>query len=127
MDHTFAQLLDLRIKKQSRERFDLLGIHPALPSRLEVHDACSDILLLALAGLALAVYVPDGLRQGLENIGTFPGKDIVYMVARGEVRLPSLESLCNAQETNDVAVISVEELTSEGQSITMFLSWDSEK
>lgn len=52
---------------------------------LEVDDAGADELFLALGCLALAVEVPDGFDEGLQDIGTFRGESVVDVVGGGDV------------------------------------------
>jgi hypothetical protein len=43
----------------------LLGVYTAVLAALEVHDAGSDELFIAFAGLALSVEIPNWLGEGL--------------------------------------------------------------
>lgn len=50
-----------------------LCVDAAVGSTLEVDHAGADVFFLACAGLAFAVEVPDGLGEGLEDVGAFAG------------------------------------------------------
>lgn len=79
-------------------------IHPSIiiGPLLEVEDRCADVRLFALARLALAVEIPDGLGQCLCDIGTFPLQRVPDMVGGDDVRLSAFKGSGNAEESNDV-------------------------
>lgn len=63
----------------------ILGVHTGVLSLFEVDDAGPDPFFLALACLALAVKVPDGLREGPEDVGTLLVQGIVDVVRGHDV------------------------------------------
>ena len=68
-------------------RASLLGVDArsgtVIVIAFEVDHAGADVFVLALAGLAFTVEVPDRLGEGLEDIGTLLGEGVVDVV-RGD-------------------------------------------
>lgn len=97
-----------------RQGMDLLGVHPRVVPLLKVEDARLDPVLLANALLALAVKVPDRLRQRPRDVGVLALQRIPHGVRRHEVRLAALERLRDAQQAHEICVVGVEELARVG-------------
>lgn len=97
---------------QDRDGGNVLCVDAAVLAALQVHDARADVLILALAGLALAVEVPDRLGEGLQHVWAFDGEGVVNVMRGYDVRFAALEGLGDAKETNDIGVVDVEELAS---------------
>lgn len=89
----------------------ILGVDTrVVVAAFEVDYAGADIFLLALAGFALAVEVPDWFGEGLEDIGSLFSEGVVDMVRGDDVGFASFEGSGDAEETDNVGVVGVEEL-----------------
>lgn len=89
-----------------------LGVKTSVWTRLHVEDGRLDPLFLTNGCLPLAVEVPDRLCEEFRNIWVLLLKSIPYVVNGDKVRLAALERTCDAEKTNNVAVVGVEVLTS---------------
>lgn len=65
--------------------FNSLREHPSVLRRFDVENAGSYIFLLPDAGFALAINVPDGLGERFEDIRSFFGKYIVYVMCGHDI------------------------------------------
>jgi hypothetical protein len=105
---------DLARVREALERLDEVGVclgeDAWVVARLEVEKGDADVLLLAEGGLALAVKVPDWLCEGLGDVGALALDSVPDVLGGGEVGFAALEGPGNAEESDDVAVIDVEEL-----------------
>jgi hypothetical protein len=79
-----------------------LGVYAAVGAFLEIEDRGLDIRFLALADLALAVEVPDGLGEGLSDVRTFLLQSVPDVVGGDDIGLPSLESASDTKKTYDI-------------------------
>lgn len=113
-----AERRNQALVREAGEGLDVVGIplavQSALAAVLNIHNRLTDPLLLALGDLALAVKVPDGLGQELGDVGVFLLKGVPYVVDRDDIRLAALLRAVHAEETDDVAVVGVEELARRG-------------
>lgn len=103
---------------EARKRLDVvwipLGVDTAVLAGLEVEDRSLDVWLLAVRHLALAVEVPDWLSEELGNVWTLLLEGIPDMVGGDNVRLSTLKCTGNAEKTNNVRIVRVEELSGVG-------------
>lgn len=99
---------------ESGQRLDIVGIplavETALATVLYVNNRLANPLLLAIADLALAVKVPDRLGQSLGNIRVLLLENVPDVMNRDNVALTTLLGAVYAQKTDDITIISVEEL-----------------
>ena len=70
-----------------KKQCGLLAVYSAISTRFKIEDAGSNIGILALTDLALAVKIPCRLRQGFKHIRPLFSQDIVDMVHRSDVGL----------------------------------------
>ena len=110
-----AERGDQALITEPREGLDIvrvpLAVQPALAAVLNVHNRLADPLLLALAHLALAIKVPDGLGQELSHIGVLLLEGVPDVVHRHDIRLAAFLRAVHAQQTDDIAIIGMEELS----------------
>jgi hypothetical protein len=70
--------------REAGERADIvrvpLCVDAGVLAALEIDDAGTDVFLLALGRLALAVEVPYWVCEGLEHVGALSGKGVVDVV-----------------------------------------------
>ena len=93
-----------------REVYDLLAVYPLFPTWFKVKNARSDVRILALADFAFTVKIPYRLRQGLDHIRPFSSQDIIDMVDRSDVRLPTFKGSRDTEKAHKVRVVCMEEL-----------------
>lgn len=99
-----------------------LGEHArVVGARLEVEERLAHVLVFAEGGLAFAVVVPDGLCEGLGDVGTLALEGVPDVLGGGEVGFAAFEGAGYAEEADDVAVVDVEELAGVGVSL---VAWD---
>lgn len=66
---------------------------------------------MTLRSLAFPVKVPDWLGEELGDVWTFPLDSIPYMVRGADIGFTTFECSSNAEQTDEVTVVRVEELT----------------
>jgi len=79
-----------------------------------VEDGLAGVGLLADGDFALAVEVPDGLGEGLGDVGVFLLEGVPDVVGGDDVGLAAFEGTVDAEQADDVAVVGVEELAGAG-------------
>ena len=89
----------------------LLGVDTAINAGLEVEDAGADVGVLAGADFAFAVEIPDWLGEGFENVGAGLVQDVPDVVGGDDVGFAAFEGAGEAEETDEVGVVGVEELS----------------
>lgn len=120
LQHLQSFLLGVRERRddacvgEAGERADVVGVpfcvNAALVAAFEVDDACADIFVFALAGLAFAIEVPDWFGEGFEDVGAFGGEGVVDVVGGDDVGFAAFEGFGDTEEADDIGVIGVEEL-----------------
>ena len=81
----------------TREQCALLAVYSALSTRFKIEDARSNVRILALAALAVAIDLPNRLRQGFEQIRSFFFQNIVDVVHRCDVGLSPFKGFRDAE------------------------------
>lgn len=117
------QWRDLPDIREALERLDEVGIGLREDARvvgagLEVEERLAHVLVFAEGGLAFAVVVPDGLCEGLGDVGALALQGVPDVLGGGEVGFAAFEGAGYAEEADDVAVVDVEELAVVGVSLT---------
>lgn len=114
MDLRLAQRRNNALVTESRQALDKvrvpLAVHTSLAARLQKEDGRLDPLVLALADLALAVKVPDGLGQQLGHVRVLALQRVPDVVHADNVALAALLRAVAAQQADNVARVGVEEL-----------------
>jgi hypothetical protein len=109
-----GERLDLANIREATEGLDKVGIPLCEDTRvlalLHVEDRRADVLFLADGGLALAVKVPDGLCEGLGDVGALALQCVPDFLGGAEIGFSAFEGTGNAEEADDVTVVNVEEL-----------------
>lgn len=90
----------------------ILAIHPVLSSRLEVENAGADIGVFSLTDFAFAVKIPYWFDERLENVRMLFSQDVVHLMYGYDVGLSPFQGACNTEQTDEIRVIGVEELSS---------------
>lgn len=105
---------------EAREGFHVVGVPFAVDAGglvragLFVEDGLAGVGFLADGDFALAVEVPDGLGEGLGDVGVLFLEGVPDVVGRDDVGLAALEGAVDAEQADDVAVVGVEELAGAG-------------
>jgi len=105
---------------EARERFHVVGVPFAVDAGglvgpgFFVEDGLAGVGFLADGDFAFAVEVPDGLGEGLGNVGVLFLEGVPDVVGGDDVGLAAFEGTVDAQQADDVAVVGVEELAGAG-------------
>jgi hypothetical protein len=97
------------------EGFDVVripfGVHAWICAGFEVEDGRLDVGFLAGGFFAFAVKVPDWFGEGLRYVGTFALERVPDVMRGDDVGFSTFEGARYAEETDDVGIVRVEELT----------------
>jgi hypothetical protein len=114
------QRRDLANVAVAGEGLDVVGVPFAVDARglvgpcFLVEDGLAGVGFLAGGDLTLTVEVPDGLGEGLGDVGVLLLQHVPDVVHGDDVGLAALEGAGDAQQADDVAVVGVEELAGAG-------------
>ena len=95
-----------------------LGVDTSVLTELLIEDAGSDVLLLALTCLPFPIKIPDRFNQGLQDIGAFFGEGVINVVGGYDIGFTPFKGSCDTQQTNDIRIIGMEVLTTQGDQHT---------
>jgi len=86
------------LEKASTE--SLLAIDSILPTGLEVENTCTNVRILSLADLTLAVKIPDWLNERPQDIGTLSSQGVVNLMCRDDVGFTSFKRPCYTKKAD---------------------------
>lgn len=89
----------------------LLGINPPILPNFLVKNTSPNPFLLSLADLALAIEIPDRFRERFRHVRVSALKVIEDLVRGDNVRFATAICLVQAEQSHNVAVVGVEELS----------------